>query len=101
MISLASDLPGQSTEHIVTTLQTIEGVPEVVTWRPTEILSSTLVDVNTIDALKHSPTALAVQLFVLGKQPLNDSRRIGAELDEILRLKRSGGADDVAGEADI
>src|SRR4029078_134976 len=67
----------------------------------TELAPRAMMDVCTIYTLEHSPAARGVYLLVVGEQPAHHPRRVGAELQEILRLKRTRRAHDVAPESDF
>jgi len=67
MISLASDRPSESAEHLVSAPQAVENVPEIEVWPPAKFIPSTTIDIDAIDTWQHSPTALTVRIFVVGE----------------------------------
>ena len=79
MISLAPDRPGERAEHVVSVPQAVENMPEIEARRPAELIPSAKIDVDAIDTWEHSPTALAIRIFVVGKETSNHPWCIRAE----------------------
>ena len=50
MVSLDPDFSHKGAEHILTALQAVENMPEIKARSPSELLASTAVDVDSIDA---------------------------------------------------
>src|SRR3712207_6306707 len=68
VVALATDCPGQGTEHVLVALQAVENVAEIEARPPSQLLLSPVVDVDAIDAREHLPAATAVLLLVVGEQ---------------------------------
>src|SRR3954452_7628245 len=101
MIALASNGPRERTEHIFSAADRTEDVSEVISRQPVELRQRPTFNVHPIYSGQHAPATLPVQLLTVGKQRVHHSRRVRAQLSEVLGRERSRGADDVAAKPDV
>src|SRR6266545_6344567 len=100
MVTLGSDLTRQRAAGISPCSETVEYVAEIIAGMPAQILAGSLINIHSVDIGKHLPTPTCILRFVLRNSPLHYSRRIHPQVMQIIKLKRSGCADNVSPETD-
>ena len=93
VIAFRSDFFRQGASEISSGIQSTNDRAEVVLWSPGEFITSTLIDIDPINAGKHLPTQALVCGLIVGNALTHYLERVVSQPSEIVLTKWRGGAD--------